>query len=405
MLTKWFIVLLLTLSSASAENRRNSSDCAQLFHSISNNPLGLIYSWPDIPNHHQSMTKKQYKELIAWIHSESEKSGAILFKPIDPQAPEIVGYNWFDAKENYATLTQGMAKKSALSITKQKHEAHLGLYLKADPYTYANESILMEVALYRDKFPIKNHDGSIHWQPIDGTHYSRDPTARMGNGNDGILHVSGGGTATALVQDLRAIKELRYPNKRVVLDAWFRAKHETPNSPQDAALARVGQQWLMTPNYSAAERLAIITKDPERFQNFLNQKVGAGLHLNYSYKKNSPPFSIESLMLDGVLKALLQSNESFVMLNNNVIRWRAVFAAEKELSGEARKQLKNLTEKIQEGRLQSILKIISAENDGVRENAIAAYKKMLREEASNAKKVRFYYNPRVIEEELFALEN
>ncbi len=254
------------------------------------------------------MPKDEITQLKAWFKQYPKPSKRVHFIPLAPEAPEMVTYNW--KPQNFERINYGIESHEINNWVNKKKGSWSGLYVAADPLSSTQYGpFLMEVVLYKDRFPIKTKN-ALSWKKIERFHVGIDSSKRE------FQHPLAGNTGHYVIQDLRAIKEIRWPDKKMIITTWFSAHFNKESSKE---LFQMAEQWLLTPNYGLSEKINIFLTKPEQMKHYLNhpksfQNVSSDYWGEWPVKMTDTA-SPGALRLNGVLTTLLRSSEDLVQLS------------------------------------------------------------------------------------------
>lgn len=347
-------------------------------------------------------TPQEINEMKAWVKAQTIDGHLKLNEPLAPEAPEHVVYNWALASTNITNITRGIHKGDVAELIKREKLSHYGMYAMSDPASAGHfGEILMEVAVYKDYYPRLTPNGAINWLAVKDWQFSYDPSAGAGAGVNFFGNQAPAFKSESyLIQDLRVIKQLRFPNKKTILGTWFELDFIAQETSLEN-LVHVAEQWLMTPNYSAAERAAIVAQNPQKFIEYINFKPEAswntGGHVGYK------GVSTTVLRLEGVLKTLFKTEHELV--NPRTLQTNYALLAElwKTLPITEKQQLEFIRDNLTESRIKRILAFIIA----IETPAFAQEKKALiahLAQSDQANKVFAFYRKSHLRDDLQAIE-
>ncbi len=283
--------------------------------------------------------KASARKWVQDLKADHPNKEHILFdKPLAPNAPEFSLYNW-EEEINFENLTQGVSVKNLNALVKKSRLVDSGLYGATHPLssiTYG--SILMEVVVYKDKYPVKQHDGSVKMKPIKPHQIMRDSLGETWDNSD-ISSQYGLPHNYFVVYDLAVIKELRWPPKDFIKGMWESVEYAKLNPLKMISIMSASTQWVFSPNYTKKERARLFRSSPTKLSQAAEHLAGPGRDFSYPFSKKRKNINSDELFINGILKTVLNSNKDFINLRTGEINLPKAYRAFLKLSGEAREAL------------------------------------------------------------------
>ena len=295
-----------------------------------------------------------------WLKNTfSDSNKRFLFNsPIAPDANETTLYNWSEGEHNYRNLTEGMSYDNAKKLIARETSTKLGLYTSTHPVNSSLfGSILMEVSVYRDQYPVLEN-GTLSWKPVTDLILFEDRLGYL----DGSGHLSlplsyniGQPQLLGIASPL-IIKELRWPKKTILESFWTTFN---PNEALELSLSPYpALQWVVAQNFKPKERQALYQANPEKLAQTYNLRGPFLIQLTHrKFTKNK--IEDDALFLNALLQIILNSQTTMVDVQSGLLDYKKVYAAFSHLSLKELKILERFYSKLDEtGRIHAILQLL-----------------------------------------------